>query len=42
MVSPFKRYLHKWPQNSPFLPVMQAEQAKIRFHPLNIDLFQPV
>jgi hypothetical protein len=28
VVSSSKRYLHKWPQNSPFLPALPAKQAK--------------
>src|SRR4051812_39231866 len=27
LVSPSKRYLHKWPQNTPFLPAPPAKQA---------------
>src|SRR5882724_5333755 len=32
----YKRYLHKWPQNSLFLPAPPAKQAKIRSRPLKV------
>jgi len=42
LVCLFKRYLHKWPKNSPFLPVPPAKQANYRSNLCNYYLFSPV
>jgi hypothetical protein len=42
LVSPSKRYLHKWPQNAPFLPAPPAKQVKPRNLSTQWYLFSPV
>jgi len=41
-VSPSKRYLHKWCQNTSFLPVPPAKQVNHRSNLCNYDLLSPV
>ena len=42
LVSPSKRYLHKWPQNTSFLPAPPAKQVKHRNSLRNCYLISPV
>ena len=41
LVCSSKRYLHKWPQNSLFLPAPPAKQAKIGGISLTVDQLSP-